>query len=123
MSRGLYTIILLICSNVFMTLAWYGSQGWSLMKSFNAGPLYKLILISWGIAFFEYCFMVPANKLGSIENQGPFNLLQLKTIQEVISLTVFLIINIYLFKGGVPQWNHYIGFALMILAVYFIFIP
>lgn len=120
--RGFSTIILLMVSNVFMTLAWYGSQGWTVMKNLNNGPLYKMILVSWGIAFFEYCFMVPANKLGSIENGGPYSLIQLKTIQEAISLSVFLVINVYVFKGGAPQWNHILGFALMIVAVYLVFL-
>ena len=119
-SKGIITILLLLVSNVFMTLAWYGNIGFNKSKT-DSQPLIWLILISWGIAFFEYCFMVPANRIGIESNGGPFNIYQLKTIQEAITLVVFVVINIYVFKGETPQWNHILGFALMILAVFVIF--
>ena len=77
---------------------------------------------SWGIAFFEYCLTVPANRIGFIENGGPFNLMQLKVIQEVISLTIFTIIVTFLFKGQALQWNHIAAFLCLILAVFFVFL-
>lgn len=120
MSRGIYTIILLLISNIFMTLAWYGNLGISKISS-QQTPLIILILLSWGVAFFEYCFMIPANKMGFIGNGGPFNLYELKTIQESITLIVFVWVNVYIFKGETPQWNHIVGFILMILAVFIIF--
>jgi len=120
LSKGFYTILLLLVSNIFMTLAWYGNIGLAQLKSVNR-PMIWVILISWGIAFLEYCFMVPANKIGFAENGGPFNLYQLKTIQEAVTLFVFVIINVYIFKGETPQWNHILGFILIVLAVFVIF--
>ena len=121
--NALYTILLLLASNIFMTLAWYGH-----LKLQNSGfftsatPLIFVILLSWGIAFFEYCLLVPANRIGFIENGGPFNLVQLKVIQEVISVTVFSIIVTFLFKGTPIQWNHIAAFVCLILAVFFVFL-
>ena len=111
----LKTISLLICSNVFMTVAWYGH-----LKD-KGIPLWKAILVSWGIAFFEYCFQVPANRIGFTENSGPFNLWQLKVIQEVITLIVFTLFTVVFFKNESFRVNHLIGFGFLILAVYFIF--
>lgn len=119
--RGLYTIILLILSNAFMTLAWYGHLKFKDMKwSQNLG-LVSIILISWGIALFEYMLQVPANRLGFREHGGPFSLLQLKVIQEVITLVVFVIFSILFFKHESFRTNHLIGLVLLVLAVYFIF--
>ena len=109
-------LLLLTLSNVFMTFAWYGH-----LKSFKTSPLWIAILVSWGIAFFEYCFQVPANKIGFKENGGPFTLIQLKVIQEVITLIVFIIFTVLVFKKEVFRMNHIIGFIFLILAVYFIF--
>ena len=106
-----------------MTFAWYGQLKLSQVNpSVKDWPLYIIILFSWGIALFEYCFMVPANRIGSQINGGPFNLMQLKIIQEVISLTVFTIIVTVLFKGQAIQWNHIAAFACLILAVFFVFL-
>lgn len=91
------------------------------MNWFQNTGLITIILISWGIAFFEYIFQVPANKIGFIENGGPFNLWQLKVIQEVITLTVFTIFTFVFFKEQSFTLNHFIGFCFLILAVYFIF--
>ena len=119
--RGLYTIILLILSNAFMTLAWYGHLKFKDMKwSQNLG-LISIILISWGIALFEYMLQVPANRLGFREHGGPFSLLQLKVIQEVITLVVFVIFSIIFFRHESFRTNHLIGLVLLVLAVYFIF--
>lgn len=115
------TILLLIVSNVFMTFAWYGNLKLQEMKISTDWPLYLIILCSWGVALFEYSFMIPANRIGSQIMGGPFSLVQLKVIQEVISITVFSVIVTVCFKGEVLQWNHIAAFACLILAVYFVF--
>lgn len=120
--NGLYTIILLILSNVFMTLAWYGHLKLSETGVSRSWPLLGVIVFSWGIAFFEYCFQVPANRIGFQGNGGPYTLVQLKVIQEVVSLTVFTIVATLLFKGQPLQWNHFVAFGLLVLAVFFAFI-
>ena len=119
--RGLYTIILLILSNAFMTLAWYGHLKFKDMKWSQHLGLISIILISWGIALFEYILQVPANRLGFREHGGPFSLLQLKVIQEVITLVVFVIFSILFFRHESFRTNHLIGLVLLVLAVYFIF--
>ena len=121
MNKGILTIILLILSNTFMTLAWYGHLKFKDFNWFNSLGLFSIILISWGIAFFEYIFQVPANRIGFLENGGPFNLWQLKVIQEVITLTIFTVFTITVFKTEALRINHIIGFGFLILAVYFIF--
>ncbi|MBV8251195.1 MAG: DMT family protein [Chitinophaga sp.] len=105
------TILLLLLSNSFMTYAWYGH-----LKQTDTA-LWKIILISWGIAFFEYCFMVPANRYGVQEG---FNGFQLKTIQEVVSLTIFGLFAIFFLKEPL-RWNYMLSFALLIGAAYFMF--
>ena len=119
--KGFYTILLLFCSNTFMTLAWYGHLKFSDWKWFNKLGIISIILISWGIALFEYAFQVPANRIGFNENGGPFTLVQLKVIQEAITLIVFMIFTILVFKHQQIKINHIIGFGFLILAVYFIF--
>ena len=104
------TIILLTISNIFMTFAWYGHL------KFRSQPLFKVIAISWGIAFFEYCFQVPANRIGSYE----FTVAQLKTIQEVITLSVFSGFSVLYLKQPL-RWNYIAGFGLMVLAVAVVF--
>jgi uncharacterized protein (DUF486 family) len=104
-----------------MTLAWYGHLKFATWKSFSNLSLFAVILISWGIAFFEYCLLVPANKIGFTENGGPFNLWQLKVIQEVITLIIFSLFVVFVFKLDTFRWNHVIGFGFLVLAVYFIF--
>ena len=121
MQRGFYTILLLILSNAFMTLAWYGHLKFKDMKWSQTLPLAVIILISWGIALFEYILQVPANRLGFREHGGPFSLVQLKVIQEVITLVVFMIFSWLFFKNETFRMNHLIGFIFLVLAVYFIF--
>src|ERR1700734_44088 len=104
------TIALLTISNIFMTFAWYGHL------KFRGVALYKVILVSWLIAFFEYCFQVPANRIGSYE----FTAAQLKTIQEVITLSVFAVFSVLYLKQNL-RWNYLIAFALMVAAVFFMF--
>ena len=119
--KGLYSIGLLIMSNVFMTIAWYGHLKFKEMKWFVTLPLVVVILLCWGVALFEYFFQVPANRIGFEGNGGPFNLWQLKVIQEVISLTIFSFFTIIIFKNESFRLNHLIGFVFLLLAVYFIF--
>lgn len=119
--QGIYTILLLILSNVFMTLAWYGHLKLSDAGISSHWPLIGVILFSWVIAFLEYCCQVPANRIGFLGNGGPFSLMQLKVIQEVISLIVFCIIANVLFQGQQLQWNHLAALVCLVLAVYFVF--
>ncbi len=121
MKKILLTIGLLFLSNTFMTFAWYGHLKFKNMNWFSSLGLFSVILLSWGIAFFEYCFQVPANRIGFEENGGPFNLWQLKVIQEVITLVVFTLFSVFFFKNETLRLNHLIGFGFSILAVYFIF--
>jgi len=118
---GIYTILMLIISNVFMTFAWYGHLKFNEIDSLKNLNLFMIILISWGMAFFEYMFQVPANKIGYINNGGPFTLVELKVIQEVITLTVFSLFTLFFFKTEALKLNHFIGFGFLVLAVYFIF--
>ncbi|HLT71708.1 MAG TPA: DMT family protein [Cyclobacteriaceae bacterium] len=119
--KGAFAIIMLVLSNAFMTFAWYGHLRFKEMKWSQSLPLFTIILISWGIAFFEYMLQVPANRIGYKAYGGPFSLLQLKVIQEVITLVVFVIFSLVFFKTETFRLNHLIGFALLVLAVYFIF--
>lgn len=123
MPAWLITICLLVISNVFMTFAWYGHlklQSAGISKSW---PLFVVILVSWAVALFEYSFMVPANRIGYQANGGPFNLFQLKVIQEVITLTVFTIVAMFVFSGEKLHWNHIAAFLCLIAAVCFVFLP
>ncbi len=121
MSKTVLTILLLILSNTFMTLAWYGHLKFKDFDRMSGIGLMGVILISWGIAFFEYIFQVPANRIGFSDNGGPFTIWQLKVIQEVITLTVFTLFTITVFKTETFRLNHLIGFIFLILAVYFLF--
>jgi uncharacterized protein (DUF486 family) len=121
MKAILSTVGLLILSNSFMTLAWYGHLKF-FGKNHTYNPsLFVIILISWGLAFFEYCFQVPANRIGFIGEGGPLNLLQLKVIQEVITLIVFTVFSLIFFKNIHLKWNHFVAFGLLVGAVYFVF--
>ena len=119
--KAILTICLLVLSNTFMTLAWYGHLKFAEWKWFSKLGLVAIILISWGIALFEYIFQVPANRMGYNGNGGPFSLLQLKVIQEVITLVVFVGFTLLVFKTETFRVNHVISFILLILAVYFMF--
>ncbi|MCB0448171.1 MAG: DMT family protein [Gelidibacter sp.] len=119
--KAILTICLLVLSNSFMTLAWYGHLKFAEWKWFSKLGLVAIILISWGIALFEYVFQVPANRMGYSGNGGPFSLLQLKVIQEVITLVVFVGFTLLVFKTETFRHNHVISFILLILAVYFMF--
>lgn len=119
--KSIATIGLLILSNVFMTVAWYGHLKFKELKWFENAGIVTIILLSWGMAFFEYCFQVPANRLGYQENGGAFSLVQLKVIQEVITLVIFVFFSLLFFKNESFRWNHAVGFGFLVLAVYFIF--
>ncbi len=110
LSVPVLTIGLLLASNIFMTFAWYGHL------KFKEAPILTVILVSWGIAFFEYCLMVPANRIG----HGHFSAAELKTIQEVITLSVFAVFSVYYLKEPL-MWNHLVGFAFIAAGAFFIF--
>ncbi len=118
--NGFYSIALLVCANVFMTLAWYAHLKCNEYEWFQRWPLMLIIVASWGIAFFEYCLQVPANRLGFEGNGGPFSLMQLKVIQEVITLVVFVVFSVIAFHMQV-RWNHIVAGLCLIMAVYFVF--
>ncbi|RGN50301.1 MULTISPECIES: DMT family protein [unclassified Bacteroides] len=120
-TQGIYSIGLLFVSNIFMTFAWYGHLKMREEFSwFQALPLIGVIAFSWGLALFEYCFQVPANRIGFRDNGGPFDIMQLKVIQEVITLIVFTIFSVLAFKMEI-KWNHIAAFMCLVLAVYFVF--
>lgn len=122
MSKAFLTILLLVISNCFMTLAWYGNLKLQDMKIISQNTsLVLIVLISWCVALLEYSFLIPANRIGSDLNGGPFSLVQLKVIQEVISCVVFGVIVSVLFKGESLQWNHLVAVLFLALAVYFVF--
>lgn len=119
--KGFSTIVLLLLANVFMTYAWYGHLKQDGIKKWTFWSLSLAIFISWGIAFFEYCLQIPANKIGFKDNGGPFSLIQLKVIQEVISLLVFMVFTVLFFKSESFKWNHFAAFILIVIAVYLVF--
>ena len=119
--QGLYAVVLLVLSNLFMTFAWYGHLKLNEMGVSKSWPLIGIILFSWGIAFFEYVCQVPANRIGFVDNGGPFSLIQLKVIQEVVSLIVFTVLVTIFFKGESFHWNHIVAFGCLVAAVYFVF--
>ena len=121
MEPAVLTVILLIIANVFMTLAWYGHlklQGAGISTNW---PLYVVVLLSWGIALVEYFCQVPANRMGFEGNGGPYSLIQLKVMQEVISLVVFTLLSMLMFEGINLKWNHVLAFLLLVASVYLVF--
>jgi len=119
MLRGLATIGLLVVSNAFMTLAWYGHIAFkSRLERFG---LAAIVVLSWGIALFEYCFQVPANRIGSAQFGGPFSIWELKVLQEVVSLSVFALFALLFMRSDSLRWNHLAGFVCLVMAVYFVF--
>lgn len=119
---GLLTIGMLVVSNIFMTFAWYGHLKLQQSGTSASWPLYGVILFSWAIALAEYAFQVPANRIGFVGNGGPFSLMQLKVMQEAITLIVFTIFAHYVFGGSELKWNHFLAFVLLIGAVYLVFL-
>lgn len=121
MNPAIVTILLLLVSNVFMTLAWYGHLKLQSSGVSSNWPLWLVIIFSWGIALLEYLFMIPANRIGFSGNGGPYSLVQLKVIQEAISLVIFTLIAMFLFQGMTLRWNHVAAFLLLVMAVYLVF--
>ncbi|MDE5631426.1 MAG: DMT family protein [Muribaculaceae bacterium] len=122
MKNAIITVALLVIANVFMTFAGYGHLKLQQMKVLSENtPLYAVILLSWGIALAEYCFQVPANRIGFQDNGGAFSLLQLKVLQEAITLIIFTVFTILFFKGESLHWNHFAAFGCLIAAVYLVF--
>lgn len=122
MSASVMTVLLLVVSNVFMTLAWYGHLRLGELGISKNWPLYVVILFSWLIALVEYAFQVPANRIGYEGNGGPFSLVQLKVLQEAITLVVFTVVATFVFQGQSIRWNHAVAFLLLVGAVYFAFL-
>ena len=116
-----YTIILLIFSNVLMTIAWYAHLKFTKIPFFSSLGLFGIILFGWCVAFLEYCLLIPANKYGYIGNGGSFDIWQLKVMQEVITLSVFSVFALLIFKSEAFRINHIISFVFLVLAVYFMF--
>ena len=121
MSTVISTLILLVISNIFMTFAWYGHLKLSSAGISTSWPLYAVILFSWGKALLEFCCQVPANRIGYEGNGGPFSLIQLKVMQEVITLVVFVVFSLIAFEGFELRWNHIAAFVLLVGAVYLVF--
>lgn len=120
--NGWLVVGMLVIANVFMTFAWYGHLKMQEYKWITSdSPLIIVILLSWGIALAEYCFQVPANRGGYIGNGGPFSLVQLKVMQEAITLIIFTIFTVIFFRGETLHWNHFAAFGCLILAVYLVF--
>ncbi len=119
--KALYTIILLIFSNIFMTFAWYGHLKLQEMKITSNWPLIGVILLSWSMAFFGYSLQITTSRIGFQNNGGPFSLVQLKVIQEVITLIIFAAFTMIFFQGETLKWNHIAAAICLILAVYFVF--
>ena len=119
--NALITIGMLIISNIFMTFAWYGHLKLQASGISSNWPLWLVIIFSWGIALAEYSFQVPANRIGFVGNGGQFTLMQLKILQEVITLVIFTVFTVVFFRGETLQWNHFAAFACLILVVYFVF--
>ena len=121
MSAMIWTVVLLVISNIFMTVAWYGHLKLQSTGISANWPLYAVILVSWGIALLEYCCQVPANRMGFEGNGGPYSLIQLKVMQEVITLVVFVVFSLIAFEGFELKWNHYIAMGLLVGAVWLVF--
>lgn len=123
MKTAWITVGLLVVSNVFMTLAWYGHLKLQSLGWIKDWPLFAVILFSWGIALLEYSVMVPANRIGYVDNGGPFSMMQLKVIQEAVTLTVFTVLSVFVLSGEKLHWNHVAAFLCLIGAVFFVFFP
>jgi uncharacterized protein (DUF486 family) len=119
--KAFYTILFLVCSNTFMTFAWYGHLKFKTLKGFDDLPLVLVILFSWCVALLEYCFLIPANRIGFLGNGGPFSLIQLRMIQEVVSLVIFTGFTLLVFRTETFRWNHLAAALCLMGAVYFIF--
>ncbi|MDY3858442.1 MAG: DMT family protein [Muribaculaceae bacterium] len=122
MNPAISTLLLLVLSNIFMTIAWYGHLKLQTSGISTDWPLWVVILCSWGVALIEYSFQVPANRIGFEGNGGPYSLMQLKIIQEVITLTIFVIFSLLMFDNFTLRWNHILAMLLMVGAVWLVFL-
>ncbi len=121
LQTGFLTVAMLVIANVFMTFAWYGHLRLQQSGTSSAWPLYVVILLSWAIALVEYAFQVPANRMGFEGNGGPFSLMQLKVMQEAITLVVFTVCAHFMFEGSALRWNHAVAAICLVAAVFFVF--
>ncbi len=121
MSPFISTVLLLLAANVFMYFAWYGHLKLQTAGVTSSWPLIFVILFSWSIAFVEYSLQVPANRIGYEGNGGPYSLMQLKVMQEVITLVVFVIMSVLMFDHFEVRWNHILAFFFLVAAVYLVF--
>ena len=119
--KGTWTIVLLVLSNVFMTLAWYGHLRFKDLSWGRDIGLFTIIILSWGLAFFEYVLQVTANRMGHLSNGGPFSLVQLKVIQEVITLVVFVLFSMVAFRNEPLRWNHALAGLLFLSSGWVVF--
>lgn len=122
MNPAISTLLLLVLSNIFMTIAWYGHLKLQTSGISTDWPLWVVILCSWGVALIEYSFQVPANRIGFEGNGGPYSLMRLKIIQEVITLTIFVIFSLLMFDNFTLRWNHILAMLLMVGAVWLVFL-
>lgn len=122
MNPYISTILLLVISNIFMYFAWYGNLKLDQMGVTSRWPIFAIILLSWGVALFEYCFMVPANRIGFAGRGGPYTLMHLKVMQEIITLVVFVLMSTLLFSDFKLQWNHCLAMVLLVCAVFLVFL-
>lgn len=121
MNPAILTLVLLVLANIFMTFAWYGHLKLQTMGVSATWPVWLIILLSWGVALIEYSLQVPANRMGFEGNGGPFSLMQLKIMQEVITLVVFVVFSLVMFEGFTVRWNHIAAMGLMVIAVWLVF--
>lgn len=122
MNPAIATVLLLIISNVFMYFAWYGNLKLDAMGVTRSWPLFVVILASWAVALCEYSFMIPANRIGFVDRGGPYTLMQLKVMQEIITLVVFVVLSSILFSEFKVQWNHILAMVLLVAAVFLVFL-
>lgn len=121
LTPGVTTVILLVVANMFMYIAWYGHLKLQTAGVTSNWPLYLVVVMSWGVALLEYSCQVPANRIGFEGNGGPYSLMQLKVMQEVITLLIFMIFSLFVFEGFAIRWNHILAMILLVAAVWLVF--
>lgn len=121
LTPGVATVILLVIANMFMYIAWYGHLKLQTAGVTSNWPLYLVVVMSWGVALLEYSCQVPANRIGFEGNGGPYSLMQLKVMQEVITLVIFMIFSLFVFEGFAIRWNHILAMILLVAAVWLVF--
>ncbi len=121
LTPGVTTVILLVVANMFMYIAWYGHLKLQTAGVTSNWPLYLVVVMSWGVALLEYSCQVPANRIGFEGNGGPYSLMQLTVMQEVITLVIFMIFSLFVFEGFTIRWNHILAMILLVAAVWLVF--